>query len=80
MVDNVDYEEASKTLLKIQQKNRENIIFAVLPYQVGIVTALVAGIGAIPMVFNVDIAMWFNHHFVTMEIPQPSDLDTSLGK
>jgi len=78
MVDNVEYEEACTTLEKIEQKNRENITLAVLPYQVGIVTALAAGFGAFPMVFDVDIAMWFNHHFVTMEIPEPSELDTRL--
>ena len=80
MVDTVDYEEACKTLKKIQEKNRENILLAVLPYKLGIATALVAGIGAIPMVFSQDVAMWFNEAFVTMEIPPPSDLDTRLGK
>ena len=78
MMDNVDYEDATTTLNEIEKKNRKNIIWAVLPYQIGIATALMAGIGAIPMVFNVDIALWFNHHFVTMEIPGESDLDTAL--
>ena len=78
MMDNVDYEDATTTLNEIEKKNRKNIIWAVLPYQIGIATALMAGIGAVPMVFNVDIALWFNHHFVTMEIPGESDLDTAL--
>lgn len=78
MIDNVEYEEANTTLLEIEKKNRKNIIWAVLPYQIGIATALTAGIGALPMVFSVDIALWFNHHFVTMEIPGASDLDTAL--
>lgn len=78
MIDNVDYEEASKTFEKIQEKNRENITMAVLPYKIGIATALTAGLGAIPMVFDVNIAMWFNEAFVTMEIPPPDELDTKL--
>lgn len=78
MIDNVDYDDATTTLNEIEKKNRKNIIWAVLPYQIGIATALITGIGAIPMVFSVDIALWFNHHFVTMEIPGESDLDTAL--
>mmetsp|Transcript_8966 Transcript_8966/g.16118 ORF Transcript_8966/g.16118 Transcript_8966/m.16118 type:complete len:113 (-) Transcript_8966:129-467(-) len=30
------------------------------------------------MVFDVDTAMWFNRKFVTMDIPEPSELDTWL--
>jgi len=77
-VDTVDYEEAGKTLEEIEKKNRDDIIWAILPYKIGIAVAMISGIGAIPMVFNIDVALWFNHHFVTMEIPEPSDLDTSL--
>lgn len=77
--DSVDYEKANKTLKEIETKSQENKFWAVLPYQVGIATAMITGIGAIPMVFNIDLAMWFNHHYVTMEIPPPSDLDTWLG-
>jgi hypothetical protein len=77
-VDNVDYHEATKTFETIAEKNREGLRLAVLPYQIGIATALVCGFGAIPMVFDVNIAMIFNHHFVTMDIPEPSDLDTPL--
>lgn len=78
MIDNVEYEEAGKTLQIIETKNREGMIWATLPYKIGIVVAMVSGIGAFPMVFDVDLALWFNHKFVTMEIPPPSDLDTSL--
>jgi len=77
-IDTVDYEEANKTLKEIETKNKENIVWAVLPYQVGVAVAMITGIGATPMVFNFDVAMWFNQHYVTMEIPPPSDLDTSL--
>lgn len=78
MVDQVDYEQATKTFQYVAKKNREGIAAAVLPYQLGIGVAIVGGFGSIPMVFDMNTAMWFNHHFVTMEIPEPSDLDTFL--
>ena len=80
MIDSVEYEEADKTLEKIAAKNREHMIYAALPYKIGIALAMGAGFGAFPMVFDVDVALWFNDKYVTMEIPPPSDLDTSLGK
>eukprot|EP00529_Nitzschia_sp_RCC80_P030982 CAMPEP_0113517312 /NCGR_PEP_ID=MMETSP0014_2-20120614/42166_1 /TAXON_ID=2857 /ORGANISM="Nitzschia sp." /LENGTH=294 /DNA_ID=CAMNT_0000414449 /DNA_START=121 /DNA_END=1005 /DNA_ORIENTATION=- /assembly_acc=CAM_ASM_000159 len=77
-VDNVDYQEATKTFKQIAEKNREGVALASLPYKIGITTALVAGFGAIPMVFEVNLAMWFNEGFVTMDIPEPNELDTPL--
>ena len=77
-VDNVDYQEATKTFQQIAEKNREGVAIASLPYKIGITTALVAGFGAIPMVFDVNLAMWFNEGFVTMDIPPPNELDTPL--
>lgn len=79
MVDEVQYDEAEHTLQTIHEKNRQNVVWAVLPYQVGTALAMVTGLGAIPMVFDIDLALWFNHRYVTMEIPEPSDLDTALG-
>lgn len=78
MVDEVQYDEAEHTLQTIHEKNRQNVVWAVLPYQVGTALAMVTGLGAIPMVFDIDLALWFNHRYVTMEIPEPSDLDTAL--
>mmetsp|Transcript_41833 Transcript_41833/g.100411 ORF Transcript_41833/g.100411 Transcript_41833/m.100411 type:complete len:296 (+) Transcript_41833:309-1196(+) len=77
-VDNVDYQEATKTFKQIAEKNREGVALASLPYKIGITTALVAGFGAIPMVFEVNLSMWFNEGFVTMDIPEPNELDTPL--
>jgi len=77
-VDDIEYLKACKTLGKIATKNREGMALVVLPYQVMIGTALVAGLGSIPMVFDISLAKWFNEHFVTMEVPMPSDLDTML--
>jgi len=77
-VDNVEHEKACKIVDEIATKNLEGMNTAALPHKIGVFVAVAAGIGAFPMVFDVDIAMWFNHRFVTMEIPPPSDLDTAL--
>lgn len=78
MVDNIPYEQTEPILKAIAEKNREGLFRSTLPYKVGIFTAVVCGFGAIPMVFDIDLALWFNHKFVTMEVPPPSDRDTML--
>lgn len=77
-VDKVDYGTAEKTFANIAAKSREGIFMQVLPYEVGIALSITAAIGAWPMVFDETTSLWFNHHFVTMEIPEPSDMDTWL--
>jgi hypothetical protein len=77
-VDKVTYEKAGETLKKIMAKNREKLFYVAAPYKIGMAGAIIVGIGAFPMVFSVNTAMWFNELYVTMEIPPPSDLDTSL--
>jgi len=76
--DYVDYKEAGKTLEKIAKVNRRGLVFFRFPYQFGIVAAVVTGIGAFPMVFDVELAKIFNDAYVTMEVPMPSELDTPL--
>jgi hypothetical protein len=78
-VDNVDYVQASETFRKIEAKNREGLAMAILPYQMGIAVAMIVGFGSIPLVFDIHTAMWFNHHYVTMELPEPNELDTYFG-
>lgn len=78
-VDGVDYLQAGETFERIAAKNREGKPAAVLPYHIGIATALICGVGVIPMVFDVSTAQWFNHHFVTTDLPEPHDLETYLG-
>uniref|UniRef100_A0A7S0UJQ1 Uncharacterized protein n=1 Tax=Pseudo-nitzschia delicatissima TaxID=44447 RepID=A0A7S0UJQ1_9STRA len=77
-VDEVDYDTAGKTLEELTAKSLEGLSFYTLPYKVGITLAVVAGVGAIPMVFDISTAMSFNAKFVTMDTPPPSDLDTVL--
>jgi hypothetical protein len=77
-VDKVDYETANKTFQKIVAKSREGVFVQVLPYTIGIAVSLVSAVGSLPMVFDKTTALWFNHHFVTSEVPVASDLDTWL--
>ena len=78
-VDHVNYQTATITFHKIAARARQGMVRQCLPYQIGIAGALLGAFGAIPMVFDVNTAMWFNETYVTMDIPPPSDLDTSLG-
>jgi len=77
-VDDVEWDEAGIKLQKIAAKNREGMGLIVLPYKIGISLAVITGVGAFPMVFDVDVAMAFNESMVTMDVPIPSDLDTKL--
>jgi len=76
--DRVSYVEASKTFVQIETKNKDYLYLLSLPYHIGIGTALTAGALALPMVFHLPLAKWFNHHYVTTDIPEPADLETML--
>lgn len=77
-VDNVDYEAAGKKFEEIKAAGKEGLFWHLLPYKLSIGAAAVCAIGSWPMVFGESTSLWFNHHFVTMEIPEPSDMDTWL--
>ncbi len=76
--DSVSYEAASKTFQLISMENRKWMWMASLPYQVGIVTAITAGVVSIPLCFHLPTVAWFNYHFVTTDVPGPQDLETFL--
>jgi hypothetical protein len=78
-VDMVDYVQATDTFRKIAAKNREGISLAIFPYQLGIAAAVICAVGSVPMVFDVNTALWFNHHFVTTDVPEPHDLSSKFG-
>ena len=77
-VDNVDYKQANKTFHKIARHNIQGYSLVTLPYKVGIATAGVVGIAAIPMVFYLPTVEWFNELAVTTDIPDARDLETPL--
>merc|ERR1712216_524395 len=56
----------------------EGMRLALIPYQVGLVSAGVSAVLSIPMVFSKPTALWFNHHYVTTDVPEPRDLETVL--
>mmetsp|Transcript_13138 Transcript_13138/g.29176 ORF Transcript_13138/g.29176 Transcript_13138/m.29176 type:complete len:246 (-) Transcript_13138:189-926(-) len=76
--DEIDWDEASLVVDGMAEFNKSGDLLMRLPYQVGIFTAVSTGIGSIPMVFNLELASWFNNRYVTAEIPQPEDVNTWL--
>jgi len=77
-VDRVAHTEATETFQKISKVNRDGMYLLTLPYQVGIATALIAGFGSFPLVFDLGTAEWFNTHYVTTDVPESEDLETML--
>ena len=45
----------------------------------GIAAALVAGFGSIPMCFDLHTVLWFNEQYVTMDVEDAKNLETSAG-
>jgi hypothetical protein len=72
------YDEAQLVHSQILKKNSEYMFMLSLPYQIGIASALTAGLVSFPMVFHLKTAEVFNAVFVTTDIPEPKDLETML--
>lgn len=77
-VDQCNYEVATATFEKIAKTNREGMALAALPYQLGIAAGVMAAIGSIPLVFDLNTTLWFNEFYVTTEVPGNEDLETPL--
>ena len=77
-VDKVDYDQATKTFKEIAQTNKQGMFLLAFPYSIGIGVALTAGLASTPMAFHLTTAEWFNHNFVTTDVPEPEDLETFL--
>ena len=77
-VDNVPYDEACKTFEKIAAKNREGMLLASMPYQIGVGLGVTAAFSSFFLVFDFNTAQWFNEHFVTTDVPEPKDLETAF--
>ena len=76
--DGVRYDQACKTFEAIALKNREGMALQALPYTIATTAAIVAALGSVQMVFDLDTALWFNERFVTTDVPEPKDLETFL--
>lgn len=77
-VDDVSWSEANDKFAEIVQCNREGLFLATLPYKVGIASSLILGFGSIPMIFELETALWFNEAYVTTDVPEDRDLETPL--
>jgi hypothetical protein len=51
--------------MKMVTSNRNGMFLATLPYKIGIVSAVGAGIISIPMIFEYNTVLWFNELYVT---------------
>lgn len=78
VVDNVDYDTACQTFSKIEAANKGLKEFLVYPYILGIAIGMSGAVGSIPMVFDLETALWFNEGYVTTDVPEPRDLETWL--
>jgi hypothetical protein len=74
--DQIGYDEATIKFHEIARKNDDIVWLISLPYRLGVVTSLFAGAASIPLVFDLSVAHWFNHHFVTTDIPEPQHVET----
>ena len=77
-VDTTSYEAALNKFGEIDQFHKEGMSVYLLPFQIGIVTSITAAMASGPLCFHLPTVHWFNHHFVTTEIPEPEDLETWL--
>lgn len=77
-VDNIEYDEAAKIFTKIREVHRGNVILHFAPYHLGLVVSLAGAAASFPLVFEYNTVMAFNDGWVTMDIPEPKDLETWL--
>jgi hypothetical protein len=77
-IDKVSHEDAMEKVNEIEAKNLENMSLLSVPYQVGITVGLTAAFASIPLCFHLPTAEWFNHYYVTTDVPEPKDLETFL--
>lgn len=78
VVDQVEYEEAMKVFKEIAQTNRKGMSAFAFPFYFGLGISVTGAYASIPLVFNLQCVEWFNHNFVTTELPPPEDLETWL--
>ena len=76
--DGISWDEAHDIVHDMAAVNDQHLVWATLPYKAFIVLAATAGIGSFPFVFHLGVAEWFNHNYVTTDVPEPEDLETML--
>ena len=63
--DNIEWLPAREKFVVIIKNNRQGLFVATLPYKIGIITAVSAGVASIPLLFHLDTVLLFNENFVT---------------
>lgn len=76
--DRVSYSHALITFEEVEKFHKEGMTMFLMPYQIGIVTALTAGFASIPLCFHLPTVQSFNEFYVTTDVPEPRDLETWL--
>jgi hypothetical protein len=77
-IDKCSHDDASDKVMEIDTKLLEYGWLEALPYKIGITAALAGGFGSFLLVFDLNTALWFNHDWVTTDVPEPRDLETVL--
>ena len=77
-IDKVDYQEACRIFLQIEQSNYRYEYTMAFPFQISILLLATSACLSIPMVFHLPTVEYFNEHFVTADHPQPKELETAL--
>jgi hypothetical protein len=77
-IDGVCWDDANKVCEKMYASNQSGAFLVALPYQIGMVTAVVGAFASIPLCFDLNTVAWFNEHYVTTDRPPAEDLETCL--
>ena len=77
-VDNVSWDDAMPRYHEMEEVSKRGEMRMKMPYYLGIGGFYFAGFASIPLCFHLDTVKWFNHHYVTTDVPEPADLETWL--
>jgi hypothetical protein len=70
-VDNIGWVEArTRVDTEINTVNDRGAWLVRVPYQLGVTGGLLASVSSVPLVFNRDVAEWFNEQFVHEDLPE----------
>ena len=70
-VDGVEWQGAQERLEEIENTNKAGMFAVYLPYKIGIVSSLAAGIASLPLTYHLPTVLWFNEHYVTADVAEP---------
>jgi hypothetical protein len=77
-VDKVSWDKAHLRLDEMEIANKQYMSIATLPFKIGVLTSLTAGIASFPLCFSETATKWFNDNYVTADVADSKDLETWL--